>query len=201
MAALTPEDIANMALAVLDEASITTLDDDNMAARLINRHFDLTIEAELSKHVWAFAIFSAEVIGTDLATGEGTLNYVYEIPADALRVLPLTYDGQPQGIPISWRQEAGLIYSDQPSPRIIRYVANLTDPNDWSAVFTEVVVAALAVKVALPLTHKSGMVQIAREAYQVALSQARRVNAFELSSAYYDAGWSSWRGDNRFWRP
>lgn len=200
MAALTPEDIANMALGLLDEAPITSLDEDNKAARLCNLHLDLTIEAELSKRRWVFAILSETVAGIDTASGDGTLNYSYEIPADCLRVLPLTYDGEPTGIPISWRQEAGLIYSDQAGPLIIRYIANLTDPNDWTALFTEVVTSALAVKVALPLTHKAGMVELARSAYSAAVAEARRVNAFETSGELYNKSWAQARGDTRFWR-
>ncbi|MER9854165.1 MULTISPECIES: hypothetical protein [unclassified Mesorhizobium] len=47
--AITPLDIANMALAVLDEAPIDSLDQDVKAARLLNLHFDLAREAELTK--------------------------------------------------------------------------------------------------------------------------------------------------------
>lgn len=198
--AIEPVDIANMALAVLDEAPIDSLDQDSKAARLLNLHYDLTREAELAKHPWVFAILSASVEGNDTGTGDGTLKYVYDVPPDALRVLPLTYDGEPTGIPISWRQEAGLIYTDQESPRIIRYIANLTDPNDWSPLFTEVLVAALAVKIAHALTHKAGMIDVARAAYERAMAEARRANAFEISGKLYRQSWAAARGDNRYGR-
>lgn len=198
--AITPVDIANMAIGVLEEAPINSLDDDFKAARLLNLHYDLTIEAELAKHAWVFAILSASVEGSDTGSGDGTLKYVYELPADCIRPLPLTYDGEPDGIPITWRQESGLIYTDQSSPRIIRYIANLTDPNDWDALFTEVVVAALAVKIALPLTHKSGMIQVAQTAYDRAIAKAFRVNAIQRSGQLATTSWAQLRGDNRFWR-
>lgn len=194
--AITPLDIANMALAVLDEAPIDSLDQDVKAARLLNLHFDLTREAELTKHAWVFAILSASVAGAD--TGSGTLNFAYELPVDCLRPLPLTLNGEPDGVPISWRQEAGLIYCDQPSPRLIRYVANLTDPNDWDALFSEVLVAALAIKIAHPLTHKSGMIDIARSAYDRALDAAFTANAIQRGGRFYTASWSQQRGDFRF---
>ncbi len=200
MAALTPEDIANMALGILDEATIESLDDDTMAARLLNRHYDTTREAELSKRIWVFATVSASVEGSDLGTGDGTLNYAYDIPPDCLRIIPLTYDGEPTGIPISWRQEGGQFFTDQSSPRIIRYVANLVDPNDWTALFTDVLVAALAVKVALPITHKTGMLELARNAYREAVAEARRVNAFEVGQTLYQQSWAQARGDDRYWR-
>jgi len=198
--AITPLDIANMAIGVLDEAPIDSLDDDEKAARLLNLHMDVTREAELTKHAWVFAILKEEVVGTDTESGDGTLNWVYELPADCLRPLPLTYDGEPEGVPISWRQEAGLIYSDQSSPRIIRYIANLTDPNDWDALFTEVLVAALAIKIALPLTHKTGMLDLARAAYDRAIDAARTANAFQKSGRLNTTTWAAQRGDNRYWR-
>lgn len=196
--AITPLDIANMALGVLDEAPIDSLDQDVKAARLLNLHFDLTREAELTKHAWVFAILSATVAGADTGSGGCTLNFVYELPADCLRPLPLTLNGEPDGVPISWRQEAGLIYCDQPGPRIIRYIANLTDPNDWDALFTEVLVAALAIKVAHPLTHKAGMIDIARSACDRALDAAFAANAIQRGGRFYTASWAQQRGDFRF---
>ena len=196
--AITPLDIANMALAVLDEAPIDSLDQDVKAARLLNLHFDLTREAELTRHAWVFAILSASVAGADTGSGDCTLNFAYELPADCLRPLPLTHNGEPDGMPISWRQEAGVIYSDQPGPLTIRYVANLTDPNDWDALFTEVLVAALAIKVAHPLTHKAGMIDIARSAYDRALDAAFSANAVQRAGRFYTASWSTQRGDFRF---
>lgn len=197
---ITPEDVANMSLAVLDEAPIDSLDEDVKAARLLNLHFDQTRQAELTKNTWVFAILSASMIGTDLGTDCNTFNWVYEMPADCLRPLPLTDNGEPDGIPIGWRQEAGLIYSDQSSPRILRYIANLEDPNDWDALFTEVLVAALAVKIALPLTHKAGMLDTARAAYDRALDEALRVNAIQRAGKLSYTSWAQLRGDNRWWR-
>lgn len=195
--AITPLDIANMALAVLDEAPIDSLDQDVKAARLLNLHFDLTREAELTKYAWVFAILRATVTGADSGGGDCTLNFAYELPADCLRPLPPTHNGEPDGVPISWRQEAGLIYSDLRGPLTIRYLANLTDPNDWDALFTEVLVAALAVKVAHPLTHKSGMIDIARSAYDRALDAALNANAIQRGGRFNAASWSAWRGDSR----
>jgi len=196
----TEIEVVNMGIALLEEAPITALSDNNKVARLATLHYAVTRKAEIAKRPWAFAIASASVTGTNLGTGDGTLDWSYTVPAAALRVLPLTYNGEPNGIPISWRREGTTILSDQESPRILRYLQDRTDPNTWSPVFVDVVAAALAVKLALPLTHKSGMVELARNAYAEGLAEALRVNAFEASGSYFDAGWSSARGDNRYWR-
>lgn len=195
--ATEPIDVANMALGVLDESQIDSLDENTKPARLLNLHLDTTIEAELTKHAWVFAILATEVDGTDTGSDDGTLKWAYELPEDCLRPLPLTHNGEPDGCPISWRQEAGLIYSDQESPRIIRYIANLTDPNDWDALFTEVVVGALAVKIALPITHKSSMIEIARNVYDRALQAAFDAHAIQRQGKLQTNSWAQARGD---WR-
>ncbi|TJV01698.1 MAG: hypothetical protein E5Y35_30320, partial [Mesorhizobium sp.] len=82
----------------------------------------------------------------------------------------------------------------------IRYIANLTDPNDWDALFTEVLVAALAIKVAHPLTHKAGMIDIARAAYDRALDAAFSANAIQRGGRLYTGGWATQRGDLRSFR-
>lgn len=198
--AITDVDVGNMALAVLGEAPIESFDEDHKFARLLNLHFDVTREAELGKYAWVFAIFEAELNGTEISEAvDGTLNYAYDLPPDCIRPLPPTYDGEPNGIPISWKQHAGVIYSDQSGPLKLRYVANLIDPNAWNAQFTEVVVGALAIKLAL-LTGKVSVLEVARSAYQSALDDALRTNALERYGQFYRQSWASARGDNRFWR-
>lgn len=193
-------DIANMALDLLTEGAITSLDEDIKPARLLSRHWDTTVESELTKNAWTFAIVSAEIAGTDLGTADGTLNWQYELPDDALRPLPLTYDGQAQGIPINWRQEGGYVLSDQSSPRIIRYIANVIDPAEWSALFTDALAAALAIKIAHPMTAKASLIQVAQGAYERAIADARRTNAIERSGRLHREDWALERGDTRFWR-
>jgi hypothetical protein len=197
---VTRVDVANMALALMDEAPITSLEYNNKAARLCNLHFETTREAELMAHSWVFAIFTVDVTGTSTGGDSGTFNWQYELPVDALRVLPPTYDNEAYGVPISWEIKNGRLYTDQETPRGLRYIGNLTDPDDWNALFTEVVAAALAAKVALALTHKTSMLQIAQNAYDRALARAMAVNAVERRSRLYDASWARQRGDTRHWR-
>ena len=59
---------------------------------------------------------------------------------------------------------------------------------------------ALAIKVAHPLTHKSGMIDIARSAYDRALDAALTANAIQRGGRFYTASWGSQRGDNRIAR-
>lgn len=197
---VTQTDIANMALDILTEGAIDSLDEDTKAARILSRHWDTVVEAELKSNAWVFAIVSAEIEGTDLGTGEWSLGWQYELPSDALRPLPLTYDGQPNGIPIDWWQEGGFVYSNQSSPRTIRYIANVIDPAEWDALFTKAVVAALAVACAHGLTGKASFIQLAQGMYEKAIAEARRTNAIERSGRLMRESWAMERGDFRYWR-
>jgi len=195
MAALTPTDIANMALGILTEAPIDNLDEDSKAARLCNLHFETTREAALQKHAWVFAVKRVEV---DPAETSGAWRWAYEMPADALRILPVM-DGD---IEIDWTREGSQVLTHCGGTRVMRYVANIIDPNDWPAVFTEVLAAALAVKIAHPLTGKSNMVQMAKDAYSDAVREALRVNAIEKKghcprSSWIEARGGTYRGNAR----
>lgn len=195
MAALTPTDIASMALGLLTEAPIDSLDEDGRAARMLNLHYETTREAELTKREWVFARKTIEVEAAD--TGMSEWPYAYELPADALRVLPLMSRNRE----ISWRQEGSQLYTFEGGDRTVRYIANLIDPNDWPAVFIELFAAALAVKVAHPITGKANMIEVARQAYNDAASRAYQLNAVQKGpvegrSSWADLrrgyGWSPW---------
>ena len=91
---------------------------------------------------------SAQVSMT--GTGSGTLAWQYDLPADALRLLPLTYDNERAGVPISWEIRDGKLHSDQESPRKVRYIANLTDPDESDNAVREKIEAGVAQVEATP---------------------------------------------------
>jgi hypothetical protein len=197
MAAVTVEDVANMALGILVEAPLQSLDDDTVAGRLLNLHFETTRQAELIKHAWVCAIFRVEASAldqSDMPVGT-TFDYAYEVPEDALRVLPLTDTGEYGGRQIAWRQEGGLLLANASSPKLLRYIGNLTDPGDWSPLLVEAISARLAMKIAMPLTGKASLLQAAKLAYDEAISEARRINAIESGSVQGAQLWSEARGD------
>ena len=202
MVAVTVDDVANMALGILVEAPILSLDDDTKAARLLNLHYETTRQSELTKHAWAFSIFRVELdalASADAPIGT-TYSYGYEVPEDALRILPLTDSGEAHGVSIPWKLEGGLILSNYSSPRLIRYIGNMTDPGDWNALFVEALAARLAMKIAMPLTQKTSILQGAKVVYDEAISEARRINAIESGSVAASVSWAEARGDIQGWR-
>jgi hypothetical protein len=197
MAILTVEHICNMALDILVEAPITSIDEDTKPARLLKRHFETTRQAELTKHAWSFAIFREELTAIDsgsMPDGE-TYTYGYELPADALRVLPLTDTGEAHGVSIPWKLEGTLLLTNYEGPRLVRYIANLTDPDDWDALFVEALAARLAMKIALALTGKPTMLQAAERAYRDTIGTAKQTNAIQTGSIARSLSWHEERGD------
>jgi|SRR6185503_4441221 len=195
MVALTPVDVANMALGILVEAPISSLDQDNKAARLLNLHYETTRQSELVKQSWAFAIFRVELDAEDDAPTSDEYRYGYTVPDDALRVLPLTDNGEASGLRLPFKQEGTLILTNYSGPRIIRYIGNLTDPSDWDPLFVEAFAARLAMKIAMPLTNKPSVLQGAQLVYNEAISEARRINAIVSSSISGSRTWAEERGD------
>jgi hypothetical protein len=195
MVALTPVDVANMALGILVEAPINSLDDNTKASRLLNLHYETTRQSELVKQSWAFAIFRVELDAEDDAPTSDEYRYGYTVPDDALRVLPLTDNGEAGGVRIPFKQEGDLILTNYSGPRIIRYIANLTDPGDWNSLFVEAFAARLAMKIAMPLTNKPSVLQGAQLVYNEAIADARRINAIVSSSIASSRSWAEERGD------
>jgi hypothetical protein len=195
MVALAPVDVANMALGILVEAPINSLDEDNKAARLLSLHYETTRQSELMKQSWAFAIFRVELDAEDDAPTSDEYRYGYTIPDDALRVLPLTDSGEASGRRVPFKQEGTLILTNYSGPRLIRYIGNLTDPADWNSLFVEAFAARLAMKIAMPLTNKPSVLQGAQLVYNDAISEARRINAIEASSIQSSTSWAQERGD------
>lgn len=189
MPALTREDIANLALDLLTEGSIDSLEEDTKPARLLKRQFEITREAELTKNAWSFAIMSKDIDAAD--TNSQAWPFVYEMPSDALRILPPVDDFQNE---IDWRIEGSNIYARNGGSLNVRYIANLIDPNDWPSVFTDVYVAALAMKVAHGITGKASMIEVARQAYKDALTQAVRLNAVQTRGRATAGLWEHSRG-------
>lgn len=202
MAAETPVTVANRALMLIAEAPIDSLDDDSKAARLLDLQYDITREAELSLHAWSFAAIFPDEDEWQVDTGtDSAFRYLYETPSDFLRPLWMTRNGLPDGVPVTWTKWADGIRTDFAGPFRMPYIANITDPNDWPALFDEVLTAALAVKIGYTLTGKQSLADGALKAYKEAIDRATTANAFLKAGGPFVQSWLVARGDLRNFRP
>lgn len=158
-------DVCNQALAaVAAKARITSIsppDSGSIEAEHCARYYSEAIESLLEMHEWSFATKRVALVKAG-DTDTTSWLYRYQIPSDmcrAIAVLPegVTHDRISEGIraPVEFVRELdedGImrIYTNEVDATL-RYTAWVTDPNKWSPLFRQAVVAMLASKLAGPL--------------------------------------------------
>lgn len=165
-------DICNGALGLLGADAITALVDPSTEAILCNRFYDQVLDATLSAYPWNFATKRAE-LGAALASTDPNypswgFTYGYALPSGndnyCLRVLE-TKDG------ISYRVEGRYLYADE-SRVFIRYIRRVTDAAVFTPLFKETLAAALAIRLAMPITKSKAMMDSMAALYAAFLNDA-----------------------------
>jgi len=171
-------DVCNLALDLLKEATVASIDEKSSVAEWFQRNYAPLLKSALRAYPWNFAITRAELNAAETGPGFGW-DYRYALPDDCVRLLPVRYGGKLNGSPIPHEVEAGYILTNAEEPLQIRYVAEITDPEAWDDSFTQAFSALLALKMAHWMTGKASYVQIAKSLYDEALAEARRIDAQE----------------------
>jgi len=168
---MTPTDIVNLALDVLKEAPITSIDEGRPIAMWCKRNFAVTRDSLLEEADWNFAIKRAKLPASVTPPAFGW-EHQYTLPADCLRLIALTYGGYPEGQPIPFEVEGGMILTNATGPLPVRYVARVENYDAYPATFINALSAKLATRMAHWVTGKSNYVQIASGLYQDAMNKA-----------------------------
>lgn len=171
-------DICNMSLDMLKQSPISALDDGSANANRFARNFDIIRDAFLSSHPWNFAIARASIAADATAPSFGW-DYRYTVPADAVRVLPLRYDGEFEGALLPHEIEAGYILTDQESPLKVIYIKSQTDYGLWSPAAIVAFATLMAMQMAHAITGKASIADVLREDYKLAFSEAKRVDGLQ----------------------
>lgn len=168
---MTPTDICNLALDLLKEAPLTSIDETRPIAMWCKRNFDVTRDALLEEADWNFAMARA-MVATDTTTPAFGWQSQFTLPPDCIRVVALTDNGQSEGTPVEFEIENGKILTNAASSLPIRYVKRSEEYDKYPATFVTALSAKLATKMAHWLTGKSNYVQIASGLYQDAMNKA-----------------------------
>jgi hypothetical protein len=168
---LTPTDVVNLALDLLKEAPITSVDEPRSIAMWCKRNFDVTRDALLEEADWNFAMKRAKIAEDSDKPAFGWCRQ-FTIPPDCVRVVPLTHNGAPEGRPVQFEVENGKILTNESGPLPVRYVGRTEEYDRYPATFVTALSAKLATKMAHWLTGKSNYVQIASGLYQDAMNKA-----------------------------
>lgn len=154
--------ICNMALSRLGAATITSLTDGTQTAKLCNTYFDLVADRVMSQGAWSVTVKRVALARTTNTPAFG-YNYEFQLPVDpkCLRVLNVNEDFEGQ---IEFKIEGDKLLTDEASVKI-RYIAQLTDTEDWDALLTEAVEILLASYLAKPLTGENGVAEALKKEY------------------------------------
>lgn len=180
--------IANRALTKLGAARIISFGDNNEQARALQSMYEIVRDAELRAYTWNFSIKRAQLAALSEAPAFDWPRQ-FQLPSDCLRLLWAGdfYPGPnlsdlTNGLDLDYEIEGRVIMSRLPAPLKIRYVAQITDPTQFDALFVEAFACKLAIELGETLTNSSTNRQEAWQEYQQAIRKALRADAIEKPS-------------------
>lgn len=180
-------DIANYALNIIGASNISSFDENSKPARLVNQRYDSVRNAVFRSHPWNCLIRRAELAQEVEAPAFG-YTYQYALPTDprCLRVLEFSNGSlsYPQdnmfsntGGPV-FVIEGRKLLTDEGTARI-KYIASITDPNEYDAGLIEALSARLAMEIAYAITGSTSVVQLTTALYDEKMREARFIDATE----------------------
>ena len=163
--------ICNIALNNLGDEKISSLSDNNDRARACDLRYEDGRDAVLRAHPWNCATTRVELaLSTD--TPAWGFSYKYALPSDCLRVLDV-YDNT---VPFSI--EGRFLLTENSSAKL-KYIARITDPNDYDILLQHAIGIRLASEIAEALTGRTELKQEMYQKYLLVLSEARGVDSLE----------------------
>ncbi len=188
-------DIANNALNVLGASNISAFDENSKAARIVNQRYDSIRDSVFRAHPWNCLIRRQDLAQLTALPVFG-YSFQYALPTDpyCLRVLEFSNGSMsyPQdnmknnsGGP-AFVIEGRNIVTDEGTAKI-KYVARITDPNEYDSGLIEALSMRLAAEMAYAITGSTSMVQITTSAYDQSLKEARFVDSTEGATRRIEA--------------
>lgn len=180
-------DIANYALNIIGASNISALDENSKVGRLINQRYESVRDAVFRSHPWNCLIRRAELAQEVDAPVFG-YSKQYALPTNpfCLRVLEFSNGSlsYPQdnmtsntGGPV-FVIEGRKLLTDEDTARI-KYIARVTDPQQYDALLIDALSARLASEIAYAATGSTSVSQLADALYRDKLREARFVDATE----------------------
>lgn len=108
-------DIANIAMQLIGEQPITSLDEDSERARLAKSYFRGAVDRVLGAYPWVWAKKRSLLAESSEAPAFG-YSYQYLLPADCLRIWSLAKDGVDLGVSQKWEREGDYILTNVSAP-------------------------------------------------------------------------------------
>lgn len=180
---MTPTDICNMALSLINAGRIYGLDEETEVARQCRLHYEETRKTLLSQFEWNFARRREECILSDHKIGG--YEFVYAYPETCLRILAVIPKGE--RFKAEQQKEYDIFNTDDNTKYIVSdvplayidYVYDVQDIDIFSPVFVQALRSKMASELAMPLTGNSGLFDQSYKLYQAAIQEAKSMSAKE----------------------
>lgn len=161
--------IINMALILLSAEQIVSVDAPVPSAKKAKVIWDITRDALLEEHPWNFAVKRVKL--PSLTTSPSfEYTYTFELPTDWIKSLDL-YPAE-----IEYKIEDNKLLCNEPSISL-KYIARIEDTTKFTPLFADTLAAALAWRLAYPITQSSSVVSAMWDIYINRLSSARSADS------------------------
>lgn len=151
-----------MALSRLGASTITSLTDGTTEAKLCNTFFDDIAKRVMMQGSWSSTIKRVSLARTTTTPAFG-YTYSFQLPVDPKCLKVLNVNEDEQGY-VDYRIEGDKLLTDESEIKI-RYVAELTDTEDYEVGLTEAIEMLLASYLALPITSNSNLADLLKREY------------------------------------
>ncbi len=168
--------ISNSALVKLGATRIISLTEGTKNANLAGEQYEKVRDDLLRAHSWNFAMARAKLAQLSDAPAFG-FDYAYQLPSDFLRAVSV-HPGDAGAGNVPYKIEGRQLLAGA-TDIYLRYVRQVTDPNQMDAMFRETLAWALAVDLSIPITQTGTTREHMKDGLVAALSRAKSVDAIE----------------------
>jgi hypothetical protein len=169
-------DICNSALNMIGASNIISLTEDSKAGRVCNQRYEFVRDSVFRAHPWNCLIRRAALSAlSDAPSYEYTKQY--QLPTDPFCLRVLDVEGEVSS-GVTYVIEGRKLLTDEGTINL-RYLARVTDANEYDALLTETISARMAHEIAYTMTNSNGFTESLWNLYLMKLSEARFADATE----------------------
>jgi hypothetical protein len=172
--------IYNLVFDHLEEEVAVTIDDQRAPVKWLRRNFPIHRDAMIRRGQWGFARKRVTLAKDPTPPAFEWLNR-YVVPADSLRILPITYFSRTGWTPVPLQVESGYILTNLASPANLVYMRRVETTGDFDPLFTLALAARMALLMAHWMTGKISYVQSLKEIYSGQLTEALEIEQVEMN--------------------
>jgi len=198
-------DICNSALYKIGASRISTLTEQNKAARICNDIFAKIRDEVLRAHPWNFATKRIQ-LAREVDTPTFGYSYQYALPTDCLRVLGVSGDSNlGTSVHIAHKIEGRKLLTNEETV-FIKYIFRETNTGNYEANFVEALAFRLAQELAYPMVQSADLTDKMKKNYREWIADARTFDAQEgtpedvIDDVFLNARFYGGLYDETMWR-